>query len=69
MVDAFELQMQLRVIQQLSQIEGNIVPDDFIYPEDLTDLEKRMLQDAFKVIEKMQDVLERQFPEPSKVSN
>jgi CBS domain-containing protein len=62
MVDAFELQMQLRVIHQLSQIEDNIPPDDLIYPEDLTDLEKRMLKDAFSVIEQMQDVLGKQFP-------
>ncbi len=62
MVDAFELQMQLRVIHQLSQIEDGIPPDDFIYPEELTDLEKRMLKDAFRVIEKMQDVLKKQFP-------
>jgi CBS domain-containing protein len=64
MVDAFELQMQLRVIHQLAQIEESIPPDDFIFPDQLTDLEKRMLKDAFGVIEKMQALLEKEFPEP-----
>ena len=63
MVDAFELQMQLRVIHQLAQIEDNIPPDDYIYPEHLTDLERRMLKDGFGVVEKMQALLREQFPE------
>jgi len=62
-VDAYELQMQLRVIHQLGQIEDGNDPDNFIHPAHLTDLEKRMLRDAFGVIERMQTVLERMFPE------
>ena len=57
MVDAYELQMQLRVIHQLSQIEEGSEPDDYIYPEQLTDLEKRMLKDGFGVIVKMQSIM------------
>lgn len=63
-VDAYELQMQLRVIHQLSQIEKGDTPDNFIHPEHLTDLEKRMLKDAFTVIEKTQAFLENIFPAP-----
>ncbi len=62
-VEAYELQMQLRVIQQLSQIEKGNEPDNFIHPAALSDLEKRMLRDAFGVIERMQNVLDRMFPE------
>ena len=62
MVDAYELQMQLRVIHQLAQIEQGILPDNFIHPEQLTSLEKRMLKDAFTVIEKIQAVLDKIFP-------
>jgi CBS domain-containing protein len=62
MIDAYELQMQLRVIHQLAQIEKGILPDNFIHPEQLTSLEKRMLKDAFTVIEKIQAVLDKIFP-------
>jgi CBS domain-containing protein len=62
-VEAYELQMQLRVIQQLGQIENGNDPDNFIRPAQLSDLEKRMLRDAFAVIERMQNELERIFPE------
>ncbi len=57
MIDAFEMQMQVRVIHQLSQIEKGIEPDDVIYPEELSDLEKRMLKDGFEVISQMHDIL------------
>ncbi len=62
-VEAYELQMQLRVIQQLAQIERGSEPDNYIHPAHLSDLEKHMLRDAFGVIERMQGVLERMFPE------
>jgi len=61
-INAYEFQMQLRVIHQLNQIEKGDIPDNFIRPEQLTDLEKRMLRDAFTVIEKTQDFLENIFP-------
>lgn len=61
-VDAYELQMQLRVIHQLGQIEQGTLPDNFIQPEQLTHLEKRMLKDAFTVIERIQTVLDKIFP-------
>ncbi len=62
-MEAYELQMQLRVIHQLGQIEDGNVPDNFINPAHLSDLEKRMLRDAFGVIERIQSVLESMFPE------
>lgn len=63
MVDVYELQMQLRVIHQLEQIENGREPDDFIYPEQLTDLEKRMLKDGFSVIDNMQQILKKEIEE------
>ena len=62
-IEAYELQMQLQVIHQLSQIESGSTPDNFINPAHLTDIEERMLKDAFRVIEKMQGVLVKLFPE------
>ncbi len=63
MVDAYELQMQLRVIHQLSQIETGKEPDDYILPEHLSDLEKRMLKDGFSVIGRMQSVMRKEIEE------
>ncbi len=59
--EAFELQMQLRLIHQLNQLEKGITPDNYIDPASLTDLEKRTLKDAFHVSERLQDLLKEKF--------
>jgi CBS domain-containing protein len=61
-VEAYEMQMQLRLIHQLNQIESGILPDNHIDPAELTDLEKRMLRDSFEVIERLHSVLKTIFP-------
>jgi CBS domain-containing protein len=61
MADAYELQMQLRVIHQLGQIEAGQEPDDYISPEQLSDLEKRMLKDGFSVITTMQNLMRKEL--------
>lgn len=61
-MDAYELQMQLRLVHQLYQIENGMVPDNHIAPASLTELEKRMLKDAFAVIERLQAKLKTVFP-------
>lgn len=61
-VEAYEMQMQLRLIHQLNQIESGILPDNYIDPAELTDLEKRMLRDSFEVIERLHSVLKTIFP-------
>jgi len=60
--EAYELQMQQRLVHQLRQIEGGILPDNYIDPADLSDLERRMLKDAFAVIERLYGVLDRMYP-------
>ncbi len=60
--EAYELQMQQRLVHQLRQIEAGILPDNYIDPADLSDLERRMLKDAFAVIERLYSVLERLYP-------
>ena len=62
-VDAYELQMQLRVIHQLGQIENNREPSNLIDPSRLSDIEKQMLKDAFTVIDRMQNMLDKLYPE------
>lgn len=60
--EAYELQMQLRLIHQLQQLEDGEEPDNHIDPSQLTELEKRMLKDSFSVIERLHAVLNSIFP-------
>ncbi len=60
--DAYELQMQQRLIHQLTQMEEGKTPDNHINPEQLTELERRMLKDAFAVIERLYSVLDKMYP-------
>ncbi|MGB5686343.1 MAG: DUF294 nucleotidyltransferase-like domain-containing protein [Candidatus Electrothrix sp.] len=61
-VDAYEMQMQLRIIHQLHQLEAEVQPDNHITPDELSELEKRMLRDAFEVIDRLHGVLKTMFP-------
>ncbi len=62
--DAYELQMQQRLIHQLRQIEEGKQPDNHINPEELSDLERRMLKEAFAVIERLYTFLDQMYPVP-----
>jgi len=54
--------MQQRLIHQLAQIEVGTLPDNHINPEQLSELERRMLKDAFTVIERLYSVLDKMYP-------
>ena len=60
--EAYELQMQQRLVHQLRQIETGILPDNHIDPADLSDLERRMLKEAFAVIDRLHGVLGQMYP-------
>lgn len=60
--EAYELQMQLRLVHQLHQLDNGIIPDNHINPANLTELEKQMLKEAFSVIERLQAQLKSEFP-------
>ena len=60
--DAYELQMQQRLVHQLQQIEDGCHPDNYIDPATLSELERRMLKDAFGVIERLNSLLASIFP-------
>jgi CBS domain-containing protein len=60
---AFEFIMLLRIHNQLQQIEAGRPSDNFINPDKLSGLEKRMIKDAFRLVSKMQDlIIERYKP-------
>ncbi len=61
-IGSYELLMQLRLLHQLDQLEEGILPDNYIDPADLTDLERRTLKESFRVLERLQAILETMFP-------
>jgi CBS domain-containing protein len=48
--EAYEFQMQMILIHQLTKLESGSDPDDFIFPADLPELERHMLRETFRVI-------------------
>jgi CBS domain-containing protein len=56
-VYAFEFLMLLRMKHQYDQVIQGMMPDNFINPEKLSNLEKKLLKDTFQLISKLQDIL------------
>ncbi len=60
---AFEFIMLLRIQHQFEQIEAGKEPNNFINPNRLSNLEKRMMKESFNLISRMQDfIIERYKP-------
>ncbi len=59
---AYELQMQLRLIHQLSQIEKGILPNNYIDPAHLSELDRKMLKEAFATTERLHRILDKLYP-------
>jgi CBS domain-containing protein len=55
--NAFEFIMLLRIHHQYEQISDGRTPDNFINPNELSNLEKRSIKDAFQLITKAQDLI------------
>ena len=55
LAQAFEFIMLLRIHHQVEQIEDGRMPDNFINPSRLSNLEKRTLRESFRVIAKVQE--------------
>ncbi len=60
--EAYEFQMQLRLVHQLRMMEQGKQPNNYINPGDLTDLEKQTLKEAFGVIGRIQGYIKDIFP-------
>lgn len=54
---AFEFLMLIRIRHQYEQVLQGSMPDNFIDPEKLSNLEKKLLKDTFQLISKLQDLL------------
>jgi CBS domain-containing protein len=59
--EAYEFQMQIRLVHQLRLIEDGSPPDNYIDPSELSDSEKRTLKQAFEVINRLQGYLKNEF--------
>ncbi|MBZ0156778.1 MAG: DUF294 nucleotidyltransferase-like domain-containing protein [Alphaproteobacteria bacterium] len=63
LVHAFEFIMFRRIQHQFRQVEEGREPDNFINPNTLSTLDKKLMRDAFQLIAKMQDmIIERYKP-------
>jgi len=58
---AFEFFLLLRIHHQYDQIEEGRLPDNFINPSDLTNLQKKIFRDSCQVIGTVLDSIFRQF--------
>jgi CBS domain-containing protein len=54
---AFEFIMLLRIQHQFGQMERGLEPNNFINPNDLSNLERKTMKEAFNLIETMQDII------------
>ena len=63
LAQVFEFLMSLRLKHQYQQIEKGLQPDNFIAPDELSVLEKRILKEAFKLILKVQDATMKKYRE------
>ena len=54
---AFEFIMLLRIQNQFEQIEADRIPDNFINPKKLSNLEKKTMKESFTLISKLQDII------------
>ncbi len=58
---AFEYIMLLRMRHQYEQIKAGKPPDNFIDPDQLTTLEKKILKDAFLLMQKLQSLIMERY--------
>lgn len=59
--EAYEYQMQLRLVHQLQMMEAGNKPDNYIDPAELSDLEKQTLKEAFAVISRLQGYIKSEM--------
>ena len=58
---AYEIQMELRLVHQDRQWEQGLEPDNFIHPDELSELERNNLKDALAVTSELRSFLRDEF--------
>ncbi|MCP3668637.1 MAG: cyclic nucleotide-binding/CBS domain-containing protein [Gammaproteobacteria bacterium] len=61
LIDGLEFIANLRIKHQANQIRRGELPDNYLPPDELSELERKHLKDTFKVIAEMQEVLENRY--------
>jgi CBS domain-containing protein len=59
--EAYEYQMQLRLVHQIAMMERGLTPNNYIDPAELSDLEKQTLKEAFAVINRIQGYIKTEL--------
>lgn len=60
-VEAYEFQMQLRLVHQMRMMESGQLPHNYVDPGELSDLEKQTLRESFAVIGRIQTYVKDEF--------
>jgi CBS domain-containing protein len=60
-MQAYEFQMQLRLMHQQRMDEEGLEPDNYLDPRELSDLERNTLKDAFAIAGELKSVLKDRF--------
>ncbi len=59
--EAYEFQMQVRLVHQFRRLQAGLEPDNYIDPVDLSESEKKTLKDSFGVINRLQLFIEQEL--------
>ena len=59
--DAFNVIMLVRVRQHVNRIQRGEEPDNYVNPDDLSIIQRTMLKEAFKAIDRLQDFVELRY--------
>ncbi|HIJ59908.1 MAG TPA: cyclic nucleotide-binding/CBS domain-containing protein [Nitrospirae bacterium] len=58
---AFEFIMMMKIVHQFNQLTKGLQPDNYIDPNDLTNLEKKTLKESCQVISRVQESIENRY--------
>lgn len=61
MTYAFEFMSLLRIHHQYKQIATGAIPDNYINPDELTNLQKKTLKESCQLISRLQDTIENRY--------
>ncbi len=61
LIDALEFIASMRINHQAEQIRKGMQADNYLSPDELSDLERRHLKDAFRVIQDMQETMDNRY--------
>lgn len=61
LIQAFEFIMLLRIHHQFEQLKNGRAPDNFINPDELSNLQKKTLKESFNLMTKVQSLIVEQY--------